>query len=63
MKLIEYDATGSTLGSRRYMRVKARIDSWLPLKRKKKIQLGRDRAVYACFQYEKLSFSASYVVK
>lgn len=39
-RFLGYDSTVSIYGSRNYMRIKAKIDSRLPLKRKKKIQLG-----------------------
>ncbi|KAG8492342.1 hypothetical protein CXB51_009675 [Gossypium anomalum] len=37
------------------MRIRVCLDVSAPLKRKKKIQIGKDTNVYACFQYEKLS--------
>lgn len=52
---MEYDTLISVLGLHKYMSIKTRIDSRLPLKRRKKILVGKDRVVYARFQYEKLS--------
>lgn len=54
-KFLEYDTAIVASGFKRFMRICARLDVTLPLKRKKKIQIGKDKTVYARFQYEKLS--------
>lgn len=37
------------------MRIRERLDVTVPLKRRKNIQIGKEKTVYARFQYEKLS--------
>ncbi|TYG95820.1 hypothetical protein ES288_A11G298700v1 [Gossypium darwinii] len=54
-KFLEYDPTVLTLAVQKYMHIRVRLDVFVLLKRKKKIQIGKDTIVYACFQYEKLS--------
>ncbi|KAK5824612.1 hypothetical protein PVK06_019393 [Gossypium arboreum] len=54
-KFLEYDTSILTLGLEKFMRTRVRLDVSNPLKQKKKIQIGKATAVYACFQYEKLS--------
>ncbi|KAH1090506.1 hypothetical protein J1N35_017763 [Gossypium stocksii] len=43
------------MGINKFMRIRVRLDVSLQLKRKKRIQIGKERTVYARFQYEKLS--------
>ncbi|MBA0783091.1 hypothetical protein Gotri_000862 [Gossypium trilobum] len=52
---LEYDTIMPTRGVQRFTRIKVRLDVSLPLKRRKKIMVGKDRVFYACIQYEKLS--------
>ncbi|MBA0843434.1 hypothetical protein Goarm_000624 [Gossypium armourianum] len=52
---LEYDTIMPTKGVQRFMRIKVRLDVSLPLKRRKKIMVGKDRVFYARIQYEKLS--------
>ncbi|KAK5792371.1 hypothetical protein PVK06_033485 [Gossypium arboreum] len=52
---IEYDTSILTLGLKKFMRIRARLDVSNPLKRKKKILIGKEMTVYARFQYKKLS--------
>ncbi|KAK5785224.1 hypothetical protein PVK06_039787 [Gossypium arboreum] len=54
-QFLEYNTTILTMGINKFMRVRVRLDVSLPLKRRKKIQIGKERIVYARFQYEKLS--------
>ncbi|XP_016722644.1 uncharacterized protein [Gossypium hirsutum] len=54
-QFLEYDTTIPTMGIIKFMRIRVRLDVSLPLKRKKKIQICKERIVYARFQYEKLS--------
>ncbi|MBA0663854.1 hypothetical protein Goklo_003938, partial [Gossypium klotzschianum] len=51
---LEYDTSISTMGIKKVMRIRIRLDVTIPLKRKKNIQIGKDWTVYACFQYDKL---------
>ncbi|KAG8475088.1 hypothetical protein CXB51_032029 [Gossypium anomalum] len=48
-KFIEYDTSIPSLGHKKYMRIRIRLDVSAPLKRKKKIQIGKDMIVYAEF--------------
>ncbi|MBA0731123.1 hypothetical protein Golax_022883, partial [Gossypium laxum] len=52
---LEYDTIMPTRGVQRFMRIKVQLDVSLPLKRRKKIMMGKDRVFYARIQYEKLS--------
>ncbi|MFQ6662339.1 hypothetical protein Gotur_030204 [Gossypium turneri] len=54
-KFIEYDTSIPTLGIHHYMRIRIWLNVAAPLKRKKKILIGKSMVVYARFQYEKLS--------
>ncbi|KAG8501089.1 hypothetical protein CXB51_003168 [Gossypium anomalum] len=54
-KFIEYDTSIPSLGRKKYMHIRIRLDVSAPLKRKKKIQIGKDMIVYAQFNYEKVS--------
>ncbi|MBA0746886.1 hypothetical protein Gogos_009359 [Gossypium gossypioides] len=54
-KLLEYDSSILTLGLMKFMRIRVRLDVSFSLKRKKKIQIGKEKTFYARFQYEKLS--------
>ncbi|XP_016747968.1 uncharacterized protein [Gossypium hirsutum] len=54
-QFVEYDAPIPTMGIQKFMRIRGRLDVTMPLKRKKKILIGKERLVYARFQYEKLS--------
>ncbi|XP_017628855.1 uncharacterized protein At4g02000-like [Gossypium arboreum] len=50
----EYDAALITKGVTKYMRIHVLLDVRSPLKRKKKISIGRNQCIYVLFQYEKL---------
>ncbi|MFQ6634403.1 hypothetical protein Gotur_012097, partial [Gossypium turneri] len=52
---LEYDTTFPTLGSQVFLRTRVRLDVTAPLKRKKKVLIGKSLIVYARFKYEKLS--------
>ncbi|XP_039025770.1 uncharacterized protein LOC120159196 [Hibiscus syriacus] len=52
---IDYDSTALSLGYRRIMRIRARLDTRLPLKRRKKLILGNGNQHYVRFEYEKLT--------
>ncbi|MBA0751815.1 hypothetical protein Gogos_000715 [Gossypium gossypioides] len=52
---LEYDAIIPTRGVQIFMRIKVWLDVSLPLKRRKKIMVGKDHVFYARIQYEKLS--------
>ncbi|GMI99100.1 hypothetical protein like AT3G31430 [Hibiscus trionum] len=54
-QFLEYDSKLVITGRKQYMRIKVGVHINCPLKRKKKISLGKDRTVYVFFQYEKLS--------
>ncbi|MBA0810904.1 hypothetical protein Gohar_002850 [Gossypium harknessii] len=54
-QFLEYDTSILTMGIKKFMRIRIRLDVIILLKRKMKIQIGKDRTVYARFQYEKLS--------
>ncbi|MBA0785058.1 hypothetical protein Gotri_027805 [Gossypium trilobum] len=54
-KFIEYDSNNPLLGQKSYMRIRVCLDVNAPLKRKKKIQIGKALTAYAHFKYEKLS--------
>ncbi|MFQ6663930.1 hypothetical protein Gotur_031231 [Gossypium turneri] len=54
-KFIEYDSNNPLLGKKSYMRIRVCLDVNAPLKRKKKIQIGKTMTAYARFKYEKLS--------
>ncbi|KAG8491552.1 hypothetical protein CXB51_014809 [Gossypium anomalum] len=54
-KLLEYDTFIPTLGLKKFMRIRVRLDISNPLKRTKRIQIGKATTVYARFQYENLS--------
>ncbi|KAH1082362.1 hypothetical protein J1N35_022123 [Gossypium stocksii] len=53
-QFIEYDSAAPMMGFRNFIRVRVRLDVTMPLKRKKKIQIGNATTIYARFQYEKL---------
>lgn len=52
---LEYDTLIPMLGIQQFMIIRVRLDVSLPLKREKMIQIGKERVVYARFQYEKPS--------
>ncbi|PPE00637.1 hypothetical protein GOBAR_DD02361 [Gossypium barbadense] len=52
---LEYDTSFPTLGSQTFLRIRVRLDVTAPLKRKKKVLIGKSLIVYARFKYEKLS--------
>ncbi|MBA0770301.1 hypothetical protein Gotri_018957 [Gossypium trilobum] len=52
---LEYDTSIPTLGSQTFLRTRVRLDVTAPLKRKKKVMIGKSLTVYARFKYEKLS--------
>ncbi|KAH1096420.1 hypothetical protein J1N35_013341 [Gossypium stocksii] len=54
-EFLDYDTAMLTLGFKRIMRIRTRLDVTFPLKRRKKVQIGVDKTIYARFQYEKLS--------
>ncbi|MFQ6644927.1 hypothetical protein Gotur_019956 [Gossypium turneri] len=54
-KYIEYDASIPTLIIQHYMRICICLNVAAPLKRKKKVLIGKSMVVYARFKYEKLS--------
>ncbi|MBA0818291.1 hypothetical protein Gohar_003646 [Gossypium harknessii] len=54
-QFFEYHTSIPTMGIKKFMRIRIHLDVTIMLKRKKKIQIGKDRIVYARFQYEKLS--------
>ncbi|MBA0577211.1 hypothetical protein Golob_028086 [Gossypium lobatum] len=54
-KFIEYDTSILTLGIHHYMRIRVCLNVATPLKRKKKVLVGKSMVVYARFKYEKLS--------
>ncbi|MBA0731679.1 hypothetical protein Golax_022515 [Gossypium laxum] len=47
------DASKPTMGIQKFMCIRVRLDVTMSLKRKKKILIGKERVVYARFQYEK----------
>ncbi|KAH1129371.1 hypothetical protein J1N35_000749 [Gossypium stocksii] len=51
----EVDVQRVLSGINKFMCIPVRLDVSLQLKRKKKIQIGKERTVYARFQYKKLS--------
>ncbi|MBA0676272.1 hypothetical protein Goari_017764 [Gossypium aridum] len=54
-QFLDYDTSFLSMGFQNFMHIRVRLDVTIPLKRKKKILIGKDRIVYAQFQYEKLS--------
>ncbi|KAA3465169.1 nucleolin-like [Gossypium australe] len=54
-KFIEYDSVNLSLGISTFMRIRISLDIFVPLKWKKKVQIGNLMTVYARFKYEKLS--------
>ncbi|MBA0820134.1 hypothetical protein Gohar_022256 [Gossypium harknessii] len=54
-RFLEYDSVTPFLGPKMYMRIQVCLDVSAPLKRKKKIQVGKAMTAYARFKYEKLS--------
>ncbi|XP_040971398.1 uncharacterized protein [Gossypium hirsutum] len=54
-KFLDFDNSNPVSGNQKYMRIRVRLDVTGPLKRKKKIQIGKGMVVYARFKYEKLS--------
>ncbi|MBA0753341.1 hypothetical protein Gogos_021873, partial [Gossypium gossypioides] len=54
-RFIEYDTSILTLGIQHYMRIRVCLNVAAPLKRKKKVLIGKSMVVYAQFKYEKLS--------
>ncbi|MFQ6620595.1 hypothetical protein Gotur_000199 [Gossypium turneri] len=54
-KYIEYDTSIPTLGIHHYICIRIWLNGATPLKRKKKVLVGKSMVVYARFQYEKLS--------
>ncbi|KAH1091112.1 hypothetical protein J1N35_018369 [Gossypium stocksii] len=54
-EIVDYDSAILVSGFKHFMRIPVRLDVTSPLKRRKKIQIGVDKTVYARFQYEKLS--------
>ncbi|MBA0845637.1 hypothetical protein Goarm_022281 [Gossypium armourianum] len=52
-QFIEYDTSILTTEIKKFICIRVPLDVSLPLKRKKKILIGKERTVYACFQYEK----------
>ncbi|KAH1075468.1 hypothetical protein J1N35_027796 [Gossypium stocksii] len=53
-KFLEYDTSLVTRGGGSFMRVRVSIDVRLPLKRKKRINIGQNKSTYVLFQYERL---------
>ncbi|MBA0779569.1 hypothetical protein Gotri_003815 [Gossypium trilobum] len=53
-EFLDYDTRVPSIGIQRFIRVRVRIDVWLPFKQKKKVLLG-EKMYYARFQYEKLN--------
>ncbi|KAL4336080.1 hypothetical protein GQ457_07G008640 [Hibiscus cannabinus] len=56
-KFLEYDSKSISLNYKQIKRVRARIDTRLPLKRRTKIVLQDGSSVYACFQCKKIQIS------
>lgn len=54
-KFLEYDTSIPTLGIQNYLRIRVCLNVAAPLKRKKKVLIGKSMVVYARFKYEKLS--------
>lgn len=54
-KFLEYDTSISTLGIQNYLHIRVCLNVAAPLKRKKKVMVGKSMVVYARFKYEKLS--------
>ncbi|MBA0757992.1 hypothetical protein Gotri_021033 [Gossypium trilobum] len=54
-KFIEYDTSRPSLGIQNFLRIRVCLDVTAPLKRKKKVLIGKSMIVYARFKYEKLS--------
>lgn len=54
-KFLQYDTSILSLGLKQYMHIRVFLDVSAPLKRKKKLQIGKTMTVYAKFKYEKLS--------
>ncbi|MFQ6652148.1 hypothetical protein Gotur_024146 [Gossypium turneri] len=54
-KFIEYDTSIPTLRLQKYLRIRVCLNVAAPLKRKKKVLVGKSMVVYAQFKYEKLS--------
>ncbi|MBA0642824.1 hypothetical protein Goklo_027165 [Gossypium klotzschianum] len=48
-QFLEYDTTILTMGIQKFMRIRIRFDVTILLKRNKKILIGKDQIVYACF--------------
>ncbi|MBA0789335.1 hypothetical protein Gotri_025569 [Gossypium trilobum] len=51
----EYDTSIPTLGIQSYLRIRVCLDVTAPLKRKKKVLVGKIMVVYARFKYDKLT--------
>ncbi|KAK5783716.1 hypothetical protein PVK06_038229 [Gossypium arboreum] len=54
-QFLEYDTSIPTMGIKKFMHIRIRLNVTILLKRKKKVQIGKNWIVYAYFQYEKLS--------
>ncbi|MBA0575182.1 hypothetical protein Golob_027393 [Gossypium lobatum] len=54
-KFVEYDTSILTLGVQNYIRIRVCLNVVVPLKRKKKVLVGKSMVVYARLKYEKLS--------
>ncbi|MFQ6627573.1 hypothetical protein Gotur_006201 [Gossypium turneri] len=54
-KFLEYDTSIPSLGIQNYLRIRVCLNVAAPLKRKKKVLIGKSMVVYARFKYEKLS--------
>ncbi|KAH1074513.1 hypothetical protein J1N35_026841 [Gossypium stocksii] len=54
-KFLDYDTSIPPMGYKSYMRIRVLLDVSGPLKRKKKVQIGKSKTVYVHFKYEKLS--------
>ncbi|GMI93514.1 hypothetical protein HRI_003020700 [Hibiscus trionum] len=54
-QFVEYDSKLLISGRKHFMRIKVMINVNQPLKRRKKISLGKERTTYVRFQYERLS--------
>ncbi|PPD97730.1 hypothetical protein GOBAR_DD05240 [Gossypium barbadense] len=56
-KYIEYDASIPTLGIQHYMRIRICLNVATPLKRKKKVLIGKSMVVYARFKRRNMAVS------
>lgn len=51
----EYDAKRAVLGAVPFLHMRVKVDIQVPLKRKKKIQLGLGESIFVSFRYDKLT--------